>query len=115
MYLPGFKWAKYQEVLLQEMSDQIPTGNIPRVLPEGLEAVVDERRWRRPAIFDWLQRVGNIEREEMHRTFNCGLGMTICVPPAEADRAVALLRRHGADATLVGEVRRGDRGVVIGQ
>ncbi len=90
-----------------------PTGNIPRVLPNGLEAVIDERKWRRPAVFDWLQRAGSIEREEMHRTFNCGLGMTLCVPPAAADRAIELLRRHGAEATLVGEVRRGDRGVVI--
>ncbi|MFO1408541.1 MAG: phosphoribosylformylglycinamidine cyclo-ligase [Steroidobacteraceae bacterium] len=90
-----------------------PTGNIPRVLPDGLEAVIDERRWHRPAVFDWLQRAGNVEREEMHRTFNCGLGMTICVPGADADRAIALLRARGEDATLVGEVRRGDRGVVI--
>ena len=90
-----------------------PTGNIPRVLPEGLEAVIDERRWARPPVFDWLQRAGNIERDEMHRTFNCGLGMTICVAAADADRAVALLRGAGEDASLVGEVRRGDRGVVI--
>ena len=90
-----------------------PTGNIPRVLPDGLEAVIDERRWHRPAVFDWLQRAGSVERDEMHRTFNCGLGMTICVPGADADRAVALLRARGEDATLIGEVRRGDRGVVI--
>jgi phosphoribosylformylglycinamidine cyclo-ligase len=90
-----------------------PTGNIPRVLPAGLEAVIEERRWPRPAVFDWLQRAGNIERDEMHRTFNCGLGMTICVAAADADRAVAFLRSAGEDASLVGEVRRGDRGVVI--
>ena len=90
-----------------------PSGNIPRVLPDGLEAVIDERRWNRPAVFDWLQRAGSVERDEMHRTFNCGLGMTICVPGADADRAVAALRARGEDATLIGEVRRGDRGVVI--
>jgi phosphoribosylformylglycinamidine cyclo-ligase len=90
-----------------------PTGNIPRVLPDGVEAVIQERNWHRPAVFDWLQRTGNVERDEMHRTFNCGLGMTICVPPADADRAMEILRRHGEKATLVGEVRRGDRGVVI--
>jgi phosphoribosylformylglycinamidine cyclo-ligase len=90
-----------------------PTGNIPRVLPAGLEAVISERRWSRPAVFDWLQRAGNVEREEMHRTFNCGLGMTVCVPAADADRAMDILKRHGETATLVGEVRRGDHGVVI--
>jgi phosphoribosylformylglycinamidine cyclo-ligase len=90
-----------------------PTGNIPRVLPEGLEAVIEERSWHRPAVFDWLQRAGNVERDEMHRTFNCGLGMTLCVPAADADRAMEILGQHGEKATLVGEVRRGDRGVVI--
>jgi phosphoribosylformylglycinamidine cyclo-ligase len=90
-----------------------PTGNIPRVLPAGLEAVIAESRWNRPAVFDWLQQAGNVERDEMHRTFNCGLGMTVCVPAADADRAMDILKRHGETATLVGEVRRGDRGVVI--
>ena len=90
-----------------------PAGNIPRVLPAGLEAVLDERSWPRPPVFDWLQRTGNIEREELHRTFNCGLGMTLCVPAAEADRAIAVLRRSGEQAIRVGEVQKGDRGVVI--
>ena len=92
-----------------------PAGNIPRVLPVGLEAVIEERSWQRPAVFDWLQRAGRIERDEMHRTFNCGLGMTVCVAAGDADRAMDVLRRHGEKATLVGEVRRGNRGVVITQ
>jgi phosphoribosylformylglycinamidine cyclo-ligase len=90
-----------------------PAGNIPRVLPEGLEAVIVEHNWHRPEVFDWLQRAGNVERDEMHRTFNCGLGMTLCVAPADADRALGILRELGETATLVGELRRGDRGVVI--
>ncbi len=90
-----------------------PTGNIPRVLPEGLEAVIDERRWPRPPVFDWLQQAGRIEREEMYRTFNCGLGMTICVAAGDADRAMEILRRCGEQPLLVGEVRRGGHGVVI--
>ena len=90
-----------------------PTGNIPRVLPAGLEAVIDERRWPRPAVFDWLQRAGHIERDEMHRTFNCGLGMTLCVPATAADQALAILHGCGEQASIVGEVRSGDHGVVI--
>jgi phosphoribosylformylglycinamidine cyclo-ligase len=90
-----------------------PTGNIPRVLPPYLEAVLDERAWPRPAVFDWLQRTGNIERDEMHRTFNCGLGMTLVVPAGEADRAIDVLRDHGEHPHMVGEIRTGDRGVVI--
>jgi phosphoribosylformylglycinamidine cyclo-ligase len=90
-----------------------PTGNIPRVLPAGLEAVIDERQWPRPAVFDWLQSAGHVERDEMHRTFNCGLGMTMCVPATAADRALAILRGCDEQASIIGEVRSGDRGVVI--
>jgi phosphoribosylformylglycinamidine cyclo-ligase len=90
-----------------------PTGNIPRVLPDGLEAVLDERRWHRPTVFDWLQRAGNVERDEMYRTFNCGLGMVLCVAAEDADRAMQVLGSQGEQPQLVGEVRRGGRGVVI--
>jgi phosphoribosylformylglycinamidine cyclo-ligase len=90
-----------------------PSGNIPRVIPDGLEAVIDSRRWRRQPVFDWLQRAGNVPTVEMHRTFNCGLGMTICVPAGDATRALEILAAAGEEATLIGEVRRGDRGVVI--
>ena len=90
-----------------------PTGNIPRVVPQGLEVVIDSRQWPRQAVFDWLQRAGNVDRDEMHRTFNCGLGMTACVPAADADRAVQVLHACGETAAVIGEVRRGDREVVI--
>jgi phosphoribosylformylglycinamidine cyclo-ligase len=90
-----------------------PAGNIPRTLPDGLEAVIEERAWPRPAVFDWLQHTGRIDRDEMHRTFNCGLGMTMTVSAADADRALAILRDRGERASVVGEVRRGTRGAVI--
>jgi len=90
-----------------------PTGNIPRTLPEGLEAVLQQRAWHRPAVFDWLQRAGRIDLDEMYRTFNCGLGMTVTVPASHADRALAVLSSHGEHATVVGEVRPGNRGAVI--
>jgi phosphoribosylformylglycinamidine cyclo-ligase len=90
-----------------------PLGNIPRMLPEGLEAAIDARLWPRPAVFDWLQRAGNVARDEMYRTFNCGLGLTLSVPAAEADRALGILRAAGESASVIGEVRAGERGVVI--
>jgi phosphoribosylformylglycinamidine cyclo-ligase len=90
-----------------------PTGNIPRTLPDGLEAVLEERAWPRPAVFDWLQRVGRVDREEMFRTFNCGLGMTVTVARADADRALGILRERGEQASIVGEIRAGDRGAAI--
>jgi phosphoribosylformylglycinamidine cyclo-ligase len=90
-----------------------PSGNIPRTLPDGLEAVLEEHAWPRPAVFDWLQRAGDVERDEMYRTFNCGLGMTVTVDRVDAERALAILREHGERASIVGEVRAGERGAVI--
>jgi phosphoribosylformylglycinamidine cyclo-ligase len=89
------------------------TDNIPRVLPDGLEVVLERRRWHRDALFDWLQRQGRVEQAEMYRTFNCGIGMVAIVPAARADAAISLLRSRGETAQLIGEVRKGGRGVII--
>jgi phosphoribosylformylglycinamidine cyclo-ligase len=89
------------------------SGNIPRVLPDGLEVVLEERGWPRPPVFDWLQRAGRIEPEEMYRTFNCGLGMTLFVPPDRVDQLIGILEQHGEKASVVGEVRSGGRGVAF--
>jgi len=58
--------------------------NVPRVLPHGLEVVLERKRWPRDPVFDWLQRTGNIDSREMYRTFNCGIGMIAIVPAASA-------------------------------
>jgi len=89
------------------------TDNIPRVLPEGLEVVLERSRWHRDPVFDWLQRTGRIEPGEMYRTFNCGIGMVAIVPAAHADEALRVLTARGETATVIGEVRRGAAGVVI--
>ena len=89
------------------------TDNIPRVLPAGLEAVLERRNWQRDPVFDWLQKAGSIESAEMYRTFNCGLGMVVIVPPEHAAAAVKFLAARAETATIVGEVRAGARGVVI--
>jgi phosphoribosylformylglycinamidine cyclo-ligase len=87
--------------------------NIPRVIPDGLEVVLQRKAWGADPVFEWLQRQGNVDQAEMYRVFNCGIGMTIQVAAADADRSIALLREHGQAATVIGEVRRGSRGVVI--
>ena len=87
--------------------------NIPRVVPAGLEVRLDLRSWRRPAVFDWLQATANLDATEMHRTFNCGIGMTVCVPADSAEPALARLRALGETATVIGEVRPGTSGVVL--
>jgi len=91
------------------------TENIPRVIPTGLEVLLSAQTWQRPAVFDWLQQAGSIPAAEMYRTFNCGIGMTVCVAAEHCDKAVKLLTEHGEWPVVIGEVRRGDRGVVIHQ
>jgi phosphoribosylformylglycinamidine cyclo-ligase len=87
--------------------------NIPRVLPGGLEVVLERSAWRRDAIFEWLQQQGKIADAEMYRVFNCGIGMTVHVPASDAQRAIGILRAAGQEALLIGEIRSGTRGVVI--
>jgi phosphoribosylformylglycinamidine cyclo-ligase len=87
--------------------------NIPRVIPEGLEVVLERKAWRRGVIFDWLQSAGRVTDEEMYRVFNCGIGMTVQVASGDAERAIELLRGAGQEALVIGEVKRGSRGVVI--
>jgi phosphoribosylformylglycinamidine cyclo-ligase len=89
------------------------TDNIPRVLPEGIEAVLTRSSWHRDPLFDWLAQVGGIAPAEMHRTFNCGIGMVVIVAAADADAALQLLRAHGETATIIGAAVTGTRGVVI--
>jgi len=87
--------------------------NLPRVLPEGLAAVIDRQSWKRPAVFDWLQEQGGIEDAELYRTFNCGLGMAVVLPEESAARAVELLAAHGEHAWIAGRVETGARRVVL--
>ena len=87
--------------------------NIPRVLPDGLEVVLERRAWPREAIFEWLQQQGKIADAEMYRVFNCGIGMTVQVAASDAQRAVGILSAAGQEALVIGEVRTGTRGVVI--
>jgi len=78
--------------------------NIPRVLPEGTKAVVDGNSWEWPAIFSWLQEKGNVTTHEMYRTFNCGVGLIVALPKAQAEAAVELLKAEGENAWVIGEI-----------
>jgi phosphoribosylformylglycinamidine cyclo-ligase len=87
--------------------------NIPRVLPSGMQVVLERRCWPRQPVFEWLAQTGAIEDAEMHRTFNCGVGMVVIVPAAHAAEAIRLLEQTGEHAMLIGAVGRGEGGVVI--
>lgn len=79
-------------------------GNLPRVLPDGTRAVVLRDRWKRPPIFDLVQRCGGISEDEMERTFNLGLGLIAVVSAEAAPRALAALARAGSTASVVGYI-----------
>ena len=99
--------AAMQQVRVKGMSHITGGGlveNIPRCLPEGLAAVLDQRSWPRPEIFDWLQRAGDVAEAEMHRTFNCGIGFVLVVAAAEADRAEQALRAQGQSVHRIGHI-----------
>lgn len=79
-------------------------GNLARVLPDGLDAVVDRGTWEPPRIFGEIQRLGDVEDEEMDKVFNLGIGMIVAVDPAEAHRSLDLLRGAGHRAVQIGEI-----------
>ncbi len=78
--------------------------NIPRVLPDEVSAHINLSSWTLPAIFQWLQSTGNITQEEMLRTFNCGVGMVLCVPADQAEQGIAALKQSGLHAWQIGEL-----------
>jgi phosphoribosylformylglycinamidine cyclo-ligase len=89
------------------------TDNIPRVIPEGLEVVLQRSAWPRDPVFEWLAAAGKVLPAEMYRTFNCGIGMVVVVAPSDVDTALATLAASGENASIIGNLARGSRGVVI--
>ncbi len=83
-------------------------GNVPRNLPDGTRAVLEERRWTRPPLFDLIERLGGVPHDEMLRTFNMGLGLTLVVAPADAAGAQEALRAEGLESWLVGRIEAGE-------
>jgi phosphoribosylformylglycinamidine cyclo-ligase len=79
--------------------------NVPRVLPENVVAQLEGKAWHTPALFDWLRETGKIARQEMYRTFNCGIGMAVIVESKDADAAVKQLNASGETATIIGAIR----------
>ena len=80
------------------------TENIPRVLPNDLNAVIDLSSWEFPDIFKWLQKQGNIAQADMLTTFNCGVGMIACVDANDESETLAILKQQGETAFTLGEI-----------
>ncbi|MDC7697369.1 phosphoribosylformylglycinamidine cyclo-ligase [Vogesella indigofera] len=81
------------------------TENTPRVLPENTVAQIDAKSWELPKLFQWLQAEGNVDAQEMYRTFNCGIGMVVIVDAADADAAAAFLTEQGETVSRIGVIR----------
>ncbi len=84
--------------------------NVPRVLPDGVRAVLDARAWPLPPLFRWLQAQGNVADGEMHRVFNCGIGMVLILAERDAGRAAELLRAAGETVFRIGAIERRPEG-----
>ncbi len=84
--------------------------NVPRILPPGLQAVMRRDAWQRPPLFDWIERHGSIDVQEMHRVFNCGIGMVVIVAADDVARATALLQEAGETVFRIGEIEPCDGG-----
>jgi phosphoribosylformylglycinamidine cyclo-ligase len=87
--------------------------NIPRVLPQDLHAAIDTASWELPEVFRWLQTHGNVETTEMYRTFNCGVGMVLCVSPEHESATLSKLAASGHTAWTIGSIHDGANEVVF--
>jgi phosphoribosylformylglycinamidine cyclo-ligase len=88
------------------------TDNLPRVLPDGVHAIVDRRAWTVPPLFDWLQRAGNVPVDDMLRTFNMGIGLiVVCRPFDEAQVIESLIRSGESSPKRIGVIASGGTGV----
>ena len=82
--------------------------NLPRVIPNGCRAVINSDSWAMPAVFRFLQEQGNIDTAELYRTFNCGIGMVLCIPASHQEQALQRLAELGESATVIGHIEAAD-------
>jgi phosphoribosylformylglycinamidine cyclo-ligase len=81
--------------------------NVPRVLPKTVDAVFDRSTWKTPAIYEFIEKEGGVDHEEMYRVFNMGIGMVVIVRAADAEKALATLKKAGQKAIVIGRIEKG--------
>ncbi len=116
IYVKALKAVREAGVVIKGCSHITGGGfqeNIPRMLPEGINAAVRKNSYEVPAIFRLLQQKGGIAEEMMYNTYNMGLGMVLAVAPADADRTIEAIRSAGETAYVVGHCETGKRGVTL--
>ena len=116
IYVKALKSVKNAGVIVKGCSHITGGGfyeNIPRMLPDGIRAVVEKNSYEVPAIFKLLQKTGDIEEQMMYNTFNMGLGMVIALDPADVDKTLEAIRAAGDTAYVVGHCEAGEKGVTL--
>lgn len=116
IYVKALKSVKDAGVTIKGCSHITGGGfyeNIPRMLPEGVRAVVKKDSYEIPPIFELMRRTGNLEEKMMYNTYNMGLGMVLALDPSDVDKAVAAIEAAGEAAYVVGKVEAGEKGVTI--
>jgi phosphoribosylformylglycinamidine cyclo-ligase len=88
-------------------------GNVPRVIPKGLEAHIDRKSWPVPPVFKWLQKEGDVPAKEMWNVFNMGVGFVLMVRPFFADHITEMLEKAGETVYRIGRIARGTSGEVV--
>lgn len=107
--------AEYQVNAISHITGGGFWENIPRVLPDNLTANIDGKSWQWPVIFDFLQEQGNVDRSEMYRTFNCGVGMIMAVEAKDAQAVVEFMQKQGEEAWVIGDLidKKDEQQVII--
>jgi phosphoribosylformylglycinamidine cyclo-ligase len=89
------------------------TENVPRVIPDGFLADIDTKSWKRSSVFDWLQKMGQVDDAEMLRVFNCGMGMLVILPKEQANEALSICKENNHDAVIIGEIKKSTTDIKI--
>lgn len=116
IYVKALRSVKEAGVVIKGCSHITGGGfyeNIPRMLPDGVRAVIRKDSYEVPAIFQLMKEKGNIEEEMMYNTYNMGIGMILAIDCADVDKTIAALEAAGEDAYLIGQIDAGDKGVTI--
>lgn len=116
IYVNALKSVKNASVVIKGCSHITGGGfyeNIPRMLPEGVQAVVKKDSYKVPDIFKMLSKDGDIKEEMMYNTFNMGIGMVLAINPDDAEKTLQALKEAGEEAYVIGTVEAGDKGVVL--
>ena len=87
------------------------SGNLPRIFPEGVSAVINEHSWTPPPIFHLIKEMGSVPLDDMRMTFNMGIGYIIAIPEAESENAISILNAAGVDSFVIGNIEKGGQSV----